>query len=105
MNKAFDQAILAGVRAGADQAAPKLVDVCLDALWSHPWFPLIAGGQARLMEAGVKPREAWALSRKVLLQWVKDEKITFGDPGYGWDATAGRLIIEECELEYWETRP
>jgi hypothetical protein len=102
IGRMVERALSDGINRGLEQAAPNLVDACLDALWSHPWFPFIAGGQVRLMEAGMKPREAWNLSRKVLLQWVKDERTEFGAPGYGWDAAGGREIVEECEIQYWD---
>jgi hypothetical protein len=99
---AIDGGIEKGVAAGLKKAAPSIVDVCLKALWEQPWFPFIAGGQLRLIEAGMKPAEAWELSRKVLLEWVRDEKATFGDPQFDWGPQGGRELIEACEIEYWD---
>jgi len=98
----ISNAIDVGVAGATKQAVPGIVDTCLDALWDHPWFPFIAGGQVRLIETGMKPRAAWELSRKVLLEWVRSEGVKFGDPLYGWDAQGGREIVQECEIQYWD---
>ncbi len=98
----IDRAITEGIAGATERAVPSIVDTCLNALWNHPWFPFIAGGQVRLMETGMKPREAWELSRSVLLEWVKSEGVQFGDPRYGWDPEGGRAIVEECEIEHWD---
>lgn len=98
----LERAIERGISEDLDRATLSIVDSCLNALWGHPWFGFIAGGQLRLIEAGMKPREAWELSRKVLLEHVKSEKIEFGDPRFDWGPQGGREIIEECEIDHWE---
>lgn len=71
---------------------------------AHPAFQLILGGTRRLIEASpaLASKDAWEKSRQCLLQFLKDEKIKFGAPGYSWDADAGRILVEEYEIEYWE---
>ena len=98
----ISDAIDQGVTGAAKRAVPGIVDTCLNALWDHPWFPFIVGGQVRLIETGMKPRDAWDISRKVLIEWVRSEGVQFGDPRYGWDAQGGRGIVEECEIQYWD---
>lgn len=79
-----------------------LVDTIVDIVIKHPTFPLISGGQARLIQAGMEPREAWNVSRGVLVEFLRDEKVKFGDPAYAWDAAAGATLVEEYEIDHWE---
>jgi len=97
------EAVEQGVAQGLRNGAPKMVELVLDSLWRHPWYPFIAGAQCRLIEVGMKPKEAWELARKVLVDHVKSEELTFGDPDYDWGPQGGREIIEECEIEHWES--
>lgn len=102
MGSGLQQAIAHGVEKGLGERVPGIVDVCLSALWDHPWFPFIAGGQLRLIEAGMAPKKAWALARKVCVEFVREEKIAFGDPGWDWSPTGGRTVVEECEIAHWD---
>jgi hypothetical protein len=79
-----------------------LVDTIIDVIQKHPAFEMIGGGGRRLVEAGMKPMDAWRLSRASLVSFLKDEGVKFGDPAYAWDAAAGATLVEEYELQYWE---
>lgn len=67
-----------------------------------PWYPFIVGGQIRLMETGMAPAKAWELSRKTCHAFVREQKISFGDPAFDWSAAGGRTVVEDWEIEHWE---
>lgn len=98
----LQSAIEEGLSEGLKGAVPSMVDTALKALWQNRWYPMFVGGQVRLMEAGMKPVEAWDLARKTIAEWAKDERAEFGDPRFGWDVAAGREIVEAYEIEHWE---
>lgn len=98
----LESAMRSGIEAGLKKSAPRLVDTVFDALWNHPWYPFIAGAQCRLIEAGMKPKAAWELGRKVLIEYVRDEKVEFGDPRYDWGPQGGREVIQDCEIDHWD---
>ena len=79
-----------------------IVDTAQEAIWRHPAYAFIAGGQLRLMRAGVKPATAWGMSKACLIEFMKSEKITFGDPRYIWTDEAGAELVEEMEIQHWE---
>lgn len=87
-------------RVAVETVADKAIDRTIDALFKHPRYPFIAGGQLYLMEKGVSPKRAWNMAAKTLIEWLADEKIQFGDNRYSWNGTAGREII----AEYWAER-
>lgn len=82
--------------------AEMLVDTITDIIIKHPAYPVISGGQARLIQAGMEPREAWNVSRGVLVEFLRDEGVKFGNPAYAWDAAAGATLVEEYEIAHWE---
>ena len=91
-----------GISASMELHAPPIVDTVMRALFNHKAYALIAGGQLRLMQAGIKPVKAWNMSRDCLAEFMKDEKVEFGDPRYAWDAEDGRVLVEEFEIQHWE---
>ena len=99
----LSDAIDHGVSKGLKSSAPTLVNLVMDNLWSHPWYGFIAGAQCRLIEVGMKPGEAWELARKTLSDYVQEDKLTFGDPDYDWGPQGGRDLIQELEIDHWET--
>lgn len=93
-----------GAVAAVRKSVPNIVDTVMNELFAHPAYAVIAGGQLRLMEAGVAPREAWDMSRECLRQFLADEKVEFGDNRYAWTADSGREIVEDYEIDHWESR-
>lgn len=88
--------------ADLETAAEDIVKTVQAAIWRHPAYAFIAGGQLRLMRAGVGPRRAWRMSKDCLIEFMKSEKITFGDPRYKWTDEDGASLVEEMEIRHWE---
>ena len=82
-----------------------LINAAVDALMNNRAYPVIVGAQARLIQAGMKPREAWELARDRINEFLSEEKVKVGHPGYDWSPAGGVAIIEEYELQFWETIP
>jgi hypothetical protein len=80
-----------------------IVETVLKSLFDHPAYPIIASGQLRLIEAGVAPREAWDLSSRCFAEFLSSEGIEFGDARYDWSPNTGREIVEEIEINHWES--
>lgn len=103
---AFDRSIISGVQKGIKAALPKavpgIVDTVLNSLFEHPAYAFTAGAQLRFVKHGMKPREAWELARSTIAQFLADEKIAFGAPGYDWSAEAGADLMVEMEIDHWE---
>lgn len=100
--KAINDGVSEGVSSAMKGAVPNIVDSVLEALWKSPYYSVIAGGQLRLIEAGVAPQEAWKISCECLAQFLRGEKIKFGDDRYDWSFRAGITLVEEYEIEYWD---
>lgn len=98
-------AIEKGIADAFDRNGGRLVNIVLDSLWRHPAYPAIVGGQLRLMETGMAAREAWDMSRECLAAFLQVEKIEVGDPRFDWSPDAGRVLVEEFEIDHWESKP
>lgn len=46
--------------------------------------------------------EAQDLAVDTLKDFLRDEKIKFGNPGYGWDQSCAITLARECQTDYWE---
>lgn len=92
-----------GVTAGLKAAVPGIVDTLIDGYMSHPAYPVIVGGQVRLIQAGMAAKEAWETSRRAVAEFCKDEGVTVGHPDYDWSPSGGATIVEQFEIEHWET--
>lgn len=58
----------------------------------------------RFAKAGVKTTdECRTLAWRTLGVFLADEKIPFGHPDYSWDRSGARELVEEIELQHWET--
>lgn len=101
----IEKSVMAGVAGSIDRAIPGMVDKVVAALFNHPAYPCIVGGQLRLIKAGIAPSEAWEMSRNSLLSFLAMEKIKFGDERYAWDAEMGSTLAEEMEIEHWDAVP
>lgn len=97
------EALEKGIADGLHRGAPKMVELVLDSLWKHPWYPFIAGAQLRLIEMGMKPKEAWELARTTCLNYVNEEKLTFGQPDHDWSPSGGRDVVQAYEIDHWES--
>lgn len=95
-------AVESGLESGFRKAVPKLVDTVIDTIMSNPAYPVIVGGQVRLMQTGMKPREAWDMARGVVTEFLKDEKVAIGDPAYDWSPAGGATLVEEYEIDHWD---
>ena len=100
----IDAGILHGVRKGFAKAVPTIIDTLVDALMNNRAYPVIVGAQVRLIQAGMKPREAWNIARDRVNEFLADEKVKVGHPGYDWSPAGGVSIIEEYELRFWEDK-
>jgi hypothetical protein len=45
------------------------------------------------------------MARDVYRQHLRDEKIEFGDPRFGWAANDARDLAQAYEIDHWEKRP
>ena len=75
-----------------------LIEATLEALWKHPKYAVCVGGQVRLMKAGYEPKKAWVTSQRCLSEFLRDERISFGNPNYTWGVADGARMVEEYEL-------
>lgn len=105
LHEPIARAIEAGLTESIDRATPSIVDTVLAALWKHPAYAVVAGGQLRLMRTGILPGKAWEMSKSCLIEFLKDQGVKVGDPRFAWDDEAGRTLVEEYEIEHWDAKP
>lgn len=107
--KGLSDALKDGVNSGLEKGLGKgidgLVQTVLNSLWKNPAYPVIAGGQCLLIEHGIDPAKAWGMSRECLISFLKDERIEFGNPDYGWSPDDGRALVQSYEIDHWEGKP
>lgn len=56
----------------------------------------------RLYGAGASKAYARERGYPLLLDFLKDEGISFGDSDYAWDGTAAITLTDEYEIAYWD---
>lgn len=79
-----------------------MIGATMDALMNNRAYPVIVGAQVRLIQEGMKPRQAWDVARDRVNEFLADEKVKVGHPDYDWSPAGGVSIIEEYELRFWE---
>lgn len=79
-----------------------IIRVVMDSLFRNPKYPFIAGAQMCLIEHGMGPREAWDCAADTCNNFLKEEKVRFGQDGYGWGWKDGYDLALACEVEYWD---
>jgi hypothetical protein len=74
-------------------------------LFRNPQYEFMAGGQLRLIKAGIKPSKAWNIMIECRDEFLKEEGVKFGNEKYAWDADAGATLAEEFYIRFMESKP
>lgn len=71
----------------------------------YKWFWFVKHMQARLLEVDptMGGKRAWQLAASTYREFLRSEKIEFGDPQYAWDRDGARDVIQEMEIDHWES--
>jgi hypothetical protein len=57
---------------------------------------------AEFYDRGVPPLKAAEMGKRVLAESMADEKISFGDPRYAWDANGAVDLAHAYEIDHWD---
>lgn len=108
----LDRAIGRGVKKGVEQAVAefakrgKLDAIVLEVLKQprNKWFWFVKAMQARVMEVDktLTGKRAWQIAAAAYREYLKDEKIAFGDPRYDWSRSGARDVIQAYEIDHWD---
>lgn len=111
----LDRAVERGVKAGFDRffksgEFDKLVDDVVREELRKPkyaWFWFVKHMQARLLEVdrSLSAKRSFQIAKQAYREFLKDEKIEFGDPRYDWTRHGARELIHAYEIDHWESRP
>ena len=93
---AFDQAIDRAVRGMAENRTAYVGDLTPTGFVWQVAFEFLRTDKTMPASA------ARDLAVETLSDFLRDEKIKFGDAAYAWDQSAARTIARECEIEYWD---
>lgn len=66
---------------------------------SRPHFTLRVARE--LVRCGLPRDQGMTEAARVVSDFLKDEKIKFGNPAYAWDGRAAVTLAQECEIQYW----
>ncbi len=100
---AITDAIEKGLRESTRRSSGRIIWLILRTLFQNPRYPFIAAAQLRLIEAGLPPVRAWECAAATLNDFLKSENIEFGDPQHDWSQAGARALMEEFEIQYWES--
>ncbi len=53
-------------------------------------------------DRSMEPMNAKALAVSTVRDFLRDDKIKFGDPAYAWDQDAAITLAREREIDHWE---
>lgn len=72
----------------------------------YAWFRFIKHIQGKLMKAdpALDGKRAFEIARNVYNTHLRDEKIEFGDPRFGWTAADAHELAQAYEIDHWEPR-
>lgn len=108
--RAVQQGVEQGVREAIDEAtAPGgAIDRVIHEVLREPqyrWFWFVKAMQARMMEVDPKMdgKVAFHTAARAYRDFLREERIRFGDPAYDWTAAGARDLIQAVEIDYWET--
>lgn len=54
------------------------------------------------VDSNLSPESAFSIAKVVLSEFLKDEKISFGDSKFDWDEEAAIALAWAYEIEYWD---
>jgi hypothetical protein len=91
----FDQAINDVLVQEAKKNAPVVGPLNLVQFVWQMAFEFIRAGD-------LKADDASKMAIDTLKEFLRAEKIRFGDPGYAWDQSAAVILARECAIDYWE---
>lgn len=85
----------------------KFGDVIRDVLAKNPryQFTIAVARRFRAVDAAMKADDAFKLAVYTINQFLRDEKIDFGDARFSWGASAATILANEYEIDHWESRP
>lgn len=110
LKRAIDRGVEHGVRQAMDQfTAPggKLDEMILAELKKpeNRWFWFVKAMQAKMMtvDPAMDGKLAYDVAVSTLRDFLRDEKIKFGDPDYDWSDAGARDLIQAMEIDHWES--
>jgi hypothetical protein len=70
----------------------------------YRWFWFVKHMQARMMEVDKRldGKRAWEIALTAYKEFLRSERIQFGDPRYTWDRDGARDLIQSLEIDHWE---
>lgn len=115
----FNNAVKRGVEQGVDSflASDRFKTIVRETtkrVWreelakpENAWFLFVKRIQNALLAANpaLTDEQSFVMARDVYRQHLRDEKIEFGDPRFGWTATDARDLAQAYEIDHWEKRP
>ncbi len=85
-------------------AVEKVFKTALDDLYENsPRFRFVKWMQAELERVGkdMTHQQSFKMARDTLFEFLKDEKIEFGDSNFAWDRSAAIELIQAYEIDHW----
>lgn len=92
-------------RTVAEHARPIVEAKVDEIIRTSPLLKFIKAGQLHLLDrlAGVDHKRAWDLFRdQALKEFMRDEKVKFGDPRYDWSPAGARDLAQAYILDHAE---
>jgi hypothetical protein len=88
----------------------RLIRGAVDKILAKPeyaWFHFAKLMQAEMLRVDptMTPKDSFHRARDALFDFLKEEKIQFGAPGYDWTPQAARELAHELEIRHWEGAP
>ena len=80
------------------------INAFTDSLMNNPAYPVVVGCQVELMKHGIKPREAWDMSRDAIAEFLKDEGVKVGHRDYAWTVDGGAEIAQAYVIDHFESK-
>jgi len=71
-----------------------------------PWFQFVKHIQAAFQKADptFTDRDAFYRARDTCHEYLRDEKIEFGDTRYDWSIDGAREVAQSYEMDHWEVK-
>lgn len=104
----IDRTVKETIRDRMPDIIDKAIEQQIDELWrTNPRFRFLKWMQQELhrADASLEHGVTWETVKRVLRDWLRDEKIAFGDKRYDWTREGAKELIREYEISHWEPKP